>query len=433
MLTKALEDCERLHLHPGEVLLRPGQSNDSIYIILCGKVVVRLQSEGAVDTCIPIPEGHCIGEFSAIDGKPASALVEAESEALLLHLPQRIFWSRLVGLPGVARNMMRTLTERTRLTNQMALQAQRERLELEQLRRELELARDLQTSMLPLRQPMFPNRADIEICGLVEPADTVGGDFFDAFLLDEHRLFVCVGDVSGHGIAAALLMARTIGLLRILAITEASPAKVLGRLNDSLAEGNDTAAFATVFCGCLDLTSGSLTYSNAGHSPPLLAGAGGTGPIPLPPGMLVGPYPARRYRDLCLDLAPGEVLLLYTDGITEAESGNGEAFGQARCLEVLERERERDLPGLMEAMREAVGRFRGRRSLEDDGTLLVLRRPWRPVPDRREKGGPARRAGAAAGLAGPVDSRPAEAAADAPAGPPPEPGRAIPGRGTPCP
>lgn len=433
MLTQALDDCERLHLRPGDVLLRPGQSNDSIYIILCGRVVVRLQSEGAVDTSIPIPEGQCIGEFSAIDGKPASALVETETDALLLHLPQRIFWSRLVTLPGVARNMMRTLTERTRLTNQMALQAQRERLELEQLRRELELARDLQGSMLPVRQPMFPHRGDIEICGMVEPADTVGGDFFDAFLLDEQRLFLCVGDVSGHGIAAALLMARTIGLLRILAITEESPATMLARLNDSLAEGNETAAFATVFCGCLDLRSGTLTYSNAGHTAPLLAGEGHSGPIPLPPGMLVGPYPARRYRDFSLVLAPGEVLLLYTDGITEAETPDGDPFGHARCLEVLERERGRDLPGLMETMREAVEEFRGQRRLEDDGTLLVLRRPWRPVPVRRGTDGPARRAAGAADPSGPVDSRPAAAAAAAVAAPPPEPDRAIPVRGTPCP
>jgi sigma-B regulation protein RsbU (phosphoserine phosphatase) len=134
--------------------------------------------------------------------------------------------------------------------------------------RNSDLARRLQASMLPLRQPLFHDRSDLEVAGLVEPAASVGGDFFDTFLTADDRLFFCIGDVSGHGIGSFLLMARTIGLIRSLAMTATGPEAVLEQLNAFLCEGNDSCLFVTLFCGYLEPTSGTLTYSNAGHLPP---------------------------------------------------------------------------------------------------------------------------------------------------------------------
>ncbi len=109
--------------------------------------------------------------------------------------------------------------------------------------------------MLPLQRPLFPGRTDIDVCGFMEPASKVGGDLFDAFFVDNRTLFVCVGDVSGHGIAAALFMVRVIGLLRILAMESTQPEKILETLNDRLCIGNDTNLFVTLFCGFLNTHS----------------------------------------------------------------------------------------------------------------------------------------------------------------------------------
>jgi phosphoserine phosphatase RsbU/P len=370
-LKAALEGCQILELPANAALLTPGQENDSIFIILAGEVRVYIHADGGQGITIPI--GQCIGEFSAIDGRPASALVRAETEARVLRLERDRFWSHLIGLPGVARNMMISLTERARLTNQLALEAQRSSLELEHLHKELQLARELQAGMLPVQQPLFPERHEIEISGLIEPASTVGGDFFDAFFVSEQLLFLCIGDVSGHGIGAALLMARTVGLLRVLAMAGNGPEEVLNRLNESLAEGNTTCVFVTLFCGFLDLESGELVYSNGGHCPPLLITAGGAQPIPLPAGVLVGAFASMRYSAMSLQLHRNDLLFLYTDGITEAENRAGDFFGVDGCLRVLGQGQETALPALLEGLRREVERFRGRDVLEDDGTMLALR------------------------------------------------------------
>jgi sigma-B regulation protein RsbU (phosphoserine phosphatase) len=170
-------------------------------------------------------------------------------------------------------------------------------------------------------------------------------------------------------------MARTIGLLRILAFTECSPHELLARLNDSMVEGNETSVFATIFCGFLDVATGHFVYSNGGHCNPLLRGASGIEVLPLPRGVLVGAFPAMSYRSLTIDLAPDDLLLIYTDGLTEAESAGGEPFSVSGCQEVLSRERHTPLPELLDRLREDLRQFTGRDTLEDDCTLLAVRRP----------------------------------------------------------
>ncbi len=378
-LMAAVRRCELLPLGAGSVLLTPGQSNEDIFIILAGTVTVHLGAEGHQGQGIAIPLGDCIGEFSAIDGRPASALVRAEDDAIVLRIPQQVFWSHMVQLPGVARNMMIALVERTRLTNQLTLQAQREALELSHLRKELDLARDLQAGMLPPQGPLFAERAEIEIATLMEPATTVAGDFFDAFFVSADRLFVCIGDVSGHGIGAALFMARTIGQMRILAHTEATPDAVLRRLNDSLTENNESALFVTIFCGFLELDSGLFTYSNAGHCPPLLQRGPEIQPIAMPRGVMVGVFPGRAYRSLSLQLEPEDLLMVYTDGVTEAENATGEPFGLQGCQRLLREVGGAPLQELISQLRQRLRGFTSSSHLDDDCTLLLLRRPPAPA------------------------------------------------------
>jgi sigma-B regulation protein RsbU (phosphoserine phosphatase) len=373
-LDAALADCEVLLLFAGESLLRLGARNRSVFILLSGKLTAFLGKDANPATGIDISAGECIGELSAIDGKPISAQVLAATDARVLRLDKEVFWKRLIKLRGVAENLMTTLSERMRRSNETSLALQRERLELEHLKKELEVARQLQASMLPLQRPLFPGRADIEVCGFMEPASKVGGDLFDAFFVDKRTLFVCIGDVSGHGIAAALFMVRVIGLLRILAMETLQPEKILETLNDRLCIGNDTNLFVTLFCGFLDVQSGRFVYSNAGHCPPMVCGEREAMLLPLPKGMLAGAASGRHYTSMERKLAVAETLLLYTDGMTEAENPAGAQFSEQGCLECLHQGSTGPLPALLDAMYARVVDYTGSSTPTDDCTMLAVRR-----------------------------------------------------------
>ncbi|HEX3097418.1 MAG TPA: SpoIIE family protein phosphatase, partial [Usitatibacter sp.] len=332
------------------------------------------------ETSIEIAPGECFGELSAIDGKPITALVLAVSDVRVLKLDRDTFWNRLMLMRGVGQNLMRTLSERMRRSNEKALAVQRERMELQHLRKELEVARQLQASMLPLQRPLFPGHPEIEACGFMEPTSRVGGDLFDAFFVDSRTLFICIGDVSGHGIAAALFMVRVIGLLRMLAVDAGGPDKILEALNDRLCIGNDANLFVTLFCGFLDVESGRFTYSNGGHCAPMVCGRAGAAMLPLPKGALLGAASGRRYSSLERILDPGEIFLCYTDGVTEAEDDAGIPFSEKACLETLRLGTATPLPALLDSLYECVVAHCGSRLLADDCTMLAVRRPTTLVP-----------------------------------------------------
>lgn len=379
MLRNALADCEVLELPSGTHLLTPGELNHSIFIPLSGTVVVRLNSgqEGTAD--IPICNGECVGELSAIDGKAVSALVLAQTDIRVLKISADVFWNELMTMPHVARNLQKTLSDRLRKTNEIALKAQREQLELVHLRKELTVATQLQASMLPLQRPIFQERPELDVCGFMEPASSVGGDLFDAFFVDEHMLFFCIGDVSGHGVASALFMARAIGLLRLLAIKTSEPQQLLKELNERLCIANETNIFLTIFCGFYDARSGVLRYSNGGHCAPLLLGPGGARFLPVPKGPLIGAFEGIVFGHAQTTLQPGELLFCYTDGVTEAQTPVGEEYSEERCIGLLEAHAQAPLPQLLDAFRADVERFTEKRILDDDCTMLALRRsPLRP-------------------------------------------------------
>jgi phosphoserine phosphatase RsbU/P len=377
LVLQELRDCEVLDVAAGTALLKPGDVNHNVYVLLSGLLAAHLDTNLDLDQAIQIPQGGCIGELSVIDGKPVSALVLAHTDVRVLVVSDQLFWYRLMVLPGVARNLLVSLTERMRRTNQITLEAQREHLELVHLRKELDFARQLQTSMLPLQRPLFPERLDLDICGLMEPASKVGGDFFDAFFVDDDHLFFVIGDVSGHGVAAALFMARAVGLLRILAMNTLGPDTLLTTLNQRLSVGNDTNLFVTIFCGFLNVNSGRLVYSNGGHCAPILLTQSGARELAIPKGSLVGAFEGARYSALEITLAADETLFCYTDGVTEAHNPLGEEYGEARCLTLLAEsanQRLLEMPALLDAVRVSVERFSGSAVLEDDCTMLALRR-----------------------------------------------------------
>jgi sigma-B regulation protein RsbU (phosphoserine phosphatase) len=376
-----LARCPVRELAPGEILLRAGDPNDGIHLLLTGELRVYL---GALDTqqFIAISVGACIGELSIIDGKPISAHVVGGERCRILKIQEETFWNEIITVPGVARNLLRTLSERMRANNDIILSRIRDRLQLDALHHELRIASRIQSSMLPSRFPLFGDRAEIDLHASMEPATDVGGDFYDAFLTGPERLFVMIGDVSGKGVPAALFMAKCMTHLRMEALKGGAPHEILRAVNDTLCESNESEMFVTVFCGVLDLASGVFGFSVGGHNPPLLR-RGEAGRFEYfdlePKGILLGLVERRAYAPRALTLAPGDWLVLYTDGVTEALDETLALYGEARLQSLLSRERHASARALIDTVTADVAAFAGAAPRADDITLLALRYLGRPL------------------------------------------------------
>jgi sigma-B regulation protein RsbU (phosphoserine phosphatase) len=375
VVESVLRRCDVLQVAANTPLLMPGQNNRSVYIALSGTVVAHLGYPLKTQAPVTIPLGQCIGELSAIDGKPVSTPVMAVTNAQVLRIPQEVFWGDLMTLNGVAENFRIILSDRVRKSKEQALQAQRGQLEVEHLTKELQIARQLQISMVPLQRPLFGHRTDLDICGFMEPASAVGGDFFDAFFVRENQMFFCIADVSGHGIASALFMARAMGLIRVLAMGIMEPHKLLSELNARLCSGNDANIFVTMFCGILDIPKRRLLYSNGGHCPPMLLYPGSSRMLPIPKGPLVGAFPRCQYSSMEIKLDPEETLFCYTDGVTEAHNPDGDELTEERCLHLLDGLQPQAAGDLLDHVRAHVAAFTGTDVLEDDCTMLAIRLP----------------------------------------------------------
>ena len=372
LIENVLSTCPVESYRKGDGILAPGQNNSNVYLVLSGRLQVDLDETDSTQP-IFIEAGECIGELSMIDGKPVSARVTAAADCRILVVDDQKFWSDIISVPGVARNLMVTLSERMRKNNDRVLQRARAQLQLEHLRKELQVAREIQAGMLP-RMPLALDRSDVEAHGLMLPASDVGGDFFDVVLLDSDRLFVAVGDVCGKGIASALFMARTVALLRARAAARKSPAAILADMNNLLCENNASGIFVTLLCGVLDLKTGTFSYANGGHVPPILFGPEAAPAfLGMPKGLIVGTIEGNTYSVARQTLLPGQGIVLYSDGVTEATASTQELFGTARFLRSIERNAARPVPDLTAAVVDEIGAFADVREQSDDITLLAFR------------------------------------------------------------
>lgn len=254
----------------------------------------------------------------------------------------------------------------------------REQVHARALEREIDIAREIQAGFLPARLP----RADgWELAACFEPARQVGGDFYDAFALADGRIALVVADVCDKGVGAALFMALFRSLLRAGAERTLAPGDALDRqlpallasTNDYIARTHDGAnMFATIFAGVLDPADGSLGYVNGGHEAPAIAGAGVVRARLSPTGPAVGLLPGMAFAFAHETLAPGESLLAFTDGVTDARDADGVMFGEARLLALLA---QAGMAGtLVDGVRDAVRRHAGGEPPFDDVTLLAVSR-----------------------------------------------------------
>jgi sigma-B regulation protein RsbU (phosphoserine phosphatase) len=241
----------------------------------------------------------------------------------------------------------------------------------ERIESELGVAASIQKSMLPTK---FPDREDFDIYAMMDPAKEVGGDFYQFLFVDDDRLFVAIGDVSGKGVPAALLMTVATSLIRSAAAEGQAPHSILEQLNNHLVPGNDSCMFVTVFCGTLDLKTGALTYANGGHERPLIVRADGQISSLSPPGgPVVGIMDGMEFTEEQIVLQPGDCLISFTDGVTEAMNTNDELYSRERLISCLAGGQGVTAQSVTAKVLDSVSTFATGAPQADDITILAVK------------------------------------------------------------
>ena len=252
--------------------------------------------------------------------------------------------------------------------------------EKERMQAEIEIARGVQDQLYPKAPPVFES---LRVLGMCDPARMVSGDYYDYQLVDG-KLAIAIGDVAGKGISAALLMATIQAAMRMELRASAdlaasmnglrfSTARMVSELNQQLHATTSPEKYATFFFAIYDAATGLLTYTNAGHLQPVLFRSGVATPLDVN-GTVVGAFPFSKYEESKLELRSGDLLLCYTDGITEPENEYGEMFGEERLIELVAKNAERDEAQIIESVMERVREWTGVPELSDDMTVLLARK-----------------------------------------------------------
>lgn len=240
--------------------------------------------------------------------------------------------------------------------------------------RDLSLATRIQADMLPNVFPAFPDRKEFDIYASMNPAKEVGGDFYDFFFLDESHLGIVMADVSGKGVPAALFMMISMTLIKNNALSGKSPAKVLEDTNNQICANNKEEMFVTAWFGILDIKNGGLVAANAGHEFPMVKHANGNYEVFKDKhGLVIGGMEGIKYAEYEMQLDPGSLLFLYTDGVPEATNSQNELFGIERTVNVLNENPERMPEEVLKAVSDAVGEFVAEAPQFDDLTMLCIR------------------------------------------------------------
>jgi phosphoserine phosphatase RsbU/P len=391
------------HLQAGEVLFWQGEEGHQCYVILSGELEV-IAHPGRSEIRLEVRQpGQIIGEMALIDPSPRSATVRALTAGHVAVLGEQAFTALMHHNPELMFDMLRGNTVRLRRTSQQMIAdmeaknvellqaynelktAQAERIRLSRIDEELAVARRIQELFLPRKLPQPPGW---QVAAFSRGAQAIGGDFFDCIELPGGQLGIVVADVCGKGVPAALFVALTRSLLRAASLApwafqrgdsmtaEDVLAGALWFTNDYIAsEHGESNMFITLFYGVLDPETGELCYVNAGHNPPLVV-APGADTMPelessaLPLGIVAG----QVYETSRVALAPGEQLISFSDGITEAMSPSGEPYGDQRLLAALRAHAHLPAPALLKTITQLVDEHAAGAPQADDMTLLIVQR-----------------------------------------------------------
>ncbi|MBT5988701.1 SpoIIE family protein phosphatase [bacterium] len=244
----------------------------------------------------------------------------------------------------------------------------------EKMEGELRIAHEIQMGILPKIFPPYPKVPFFDLKAMLLPARSVGGDLYDFFMIDEDNFCFVIGDVSGKGVPAALLMAVTMTLIKTLAKEVMLPEEIMARVNNEIAKDNESCMFVTTFCGILNVKTGVVIYANAGHNPPLIIRKNKKVEyLKVARGPAVGAVEDVTYQREKIILKPGDTIYMYTDGVTEAFNDRDEEFSEKRLLETVELYRDNNAKDLIRKSLQVVQNFSQGVAQSDDITMLVLK------------------------------------------------------------
>lgn len=369
-----LEFMKKETFKQGETLFKAGAPADRMFYIAKG--AIRL-----VEIKKVVGEGDVIGEmgiFSPYKERTCSAVCEEDLEVFTMGKDEVI---RFFGKdPSLAIELIQVSIKRF-IENLKAETAARERMESE-----LRIAKDIQASMLPVE---FPERKEFDLFALMDPAKEVGGDFYDFFFVDDHRMCFVIGDVSGKGVPAALFMAISKTLIKNEAKRGLSTDEILTRVNNIMYPDNSTCQFVTVFCAILNIQTGELQFCNAGHNPPLVFDRSCCGDchdpiencdhlgcfnyLKVPGGFVMGVMENKLSQNNSMFIKPGDTVFLYTDGVTEAMNAAQEQFSEERLKTILRQIQKYSVKDIILRIREEVQGFVLEAPQSDDITMLAVR------------------------------------------------------------
>ncbi|MFQ5945234.1 MAG: PP2C family protein-serine/threonine phosphatase [Anaerolineae bacterium] len=374
----------------GEVIFREGDRGDEFFVVSSGQVEVVKSIDTEEEQVLDAYErGDFFGEMALLEDRHRSATARAVQGSQLLAIPGDAFERQLQRHPAGLYALTKELSSRLRDTGSLVISrlrdknraltdayedlkaAQAELLRRERIERDLQLAQGIMDSLIPQE---FPEFEGVSLAARIVPAREIGGDFYEAIKLDEDHLGVFICDVVGKSIAAALFVAVARGL--ILAETERtrSPRTALLRIHRLLLRAAEATSFITMFYGVLDRKVGALRYARAGHEPPILfKGDTAETQILNAPGTLLGILPEVSLEEEEVPFEPGDLLVLYTDGLTEAADPRGEFFGRTRLEELIATTNHLTLEALCQNIVESAVSFQGTAERHDDMAVLAVR------------------------------------------------------------
>ena len=389
-LDQLVRTLKVVELQPRDILFREGEAGEHFYVIADGGLEILLAAGTADELLLNvIGEGEYFGEMSLImPGGQRTATVRARTPSTLLVMSREEFNNLLKRYPLLAYSMVRVSSERLDATNSSSFRdlkeknrqlqeaydelkaAQEQIIDKERLERELQVAAEIQISILP---DVLSATPCFDFGARIDPARQVGGDFYDVFLVGENRVAVLIGDVADKGVPSAIFMARVHALVMAEADSYPTPEGVLRKVNGHVTRLEKSTQFVTALYGILDCASGDFNYARAGHEPPLILTPEGVQRLPHAPGMALG-----IWEDITLDvnrvhLSPGSSLLLYTDGMTDCRNPAGEAFGLGRIQEAFLTLRGLPAQEVCDRLLKTLLDYQQGSKQDDDVTLVAIR------------------------------------------------------------
>jgi sigma-B regulation protein RsbU (phosphoserine phosphatase) len=356
----------RQEVAAGEVIFQPGDYSDRMYLIIDGELRLT-RGENEIDV---MEAGELVGEMGMVENRPRNGTLTAVTDSVLLPIDRLQFAALVRQHPGFATRVMAIIS--ARLSRRTESEVQRQSFQ-----RELAIGRKMQRSMLPQKMPQIPGWY---FAAHYDTAWQVGGDFYDFITLDEqgngpHQICMVIADVTGKGVPAALYMAVARTLIRAETGKGQSPAQVLHRVNELILSDNRSPLFLSVLLVMLDLYTGELTYASAGHNPPLCfrRESGEVEELPVH-GYLLGAFAGVSFREGHARLDPGDSLILYTDGVSEARNVEGSFFGIDRLKTAVAAAGDCLVEQLVQALVTAVSEFTGSMPQADDMTIVAVQR-----------------------------------------------------------